>query len=379
MAFDSTGLTGVNWRMRPCGVRAFVLGVAALFSVAADSADASETVSRHSILIFYANETSRAAAQSVNYAKVLAVLHRTGGPLAEQAAASILRDAERFPALVKRDSGDLLAAAQRWKFDLAVFTNEMALQGQYIFYSAETDKVEQETFPEIAATSSVILATSPLARPDVFRSALVAVAGRYPKDSLDAVVMTDTHGSGLMALIPRVNADLSRPDAGREMQALLESDDNGVPPEWAKLQGTSKLMYWQTIRDVSALYGVRFPLAFREACASGLRTWREYMMVPDSVVLIAHSAMAELDSATINYSKIFADFSRDANWQTVLSTGIHADGVHVNSRWTVWLWVALIGVGSIPSVLFFLPLAAWLIWYLVGVAVRRRRNALTSR
>src|ERR1700716_581652 len=57
---------------------------------------------RQSVLIFYANETSQAAARSENYANVLAVLRLTGGPQAEQTAASVLRDAERFPELVKR-------------------------------------------------------------------------------------------------------------------------------------------------------------------------------------------------------------------------------------------------------------------------------------
>jgi hypothetical protein len=338
-----------------------------------------EPAPRHAVLIFYANETSQAAAHSENYAKVLAVLRRAGGAQAEQASASIVRDAERFPALVQRDIGDLLAAAQRWKFDAAVFTNEMAFAGRYLLYRAATDKIEQVSLPEIPPTTSVILATSPLARPDVFRSALTAVAAQYPRNSLDAVLITDTHGSGEMALIPRVNADLSRPDAERQMQQLLESDDNGVPPEWAELPGTGKLAYWQTISDVSAAYGVRFPLAFREACDSGLRTWREFAMLPDSVGSVAHSAMGVLDSADISYARIFADFRPGGDWQSVLAAGLRGDGVHVNGRWTIWLWVALIGLGSVPPILFFVPLGAWLIWYLAGVAVRRRRAVLASR
>jgi hypothetical protein len=334
-----------------------------------------EPAQRQSVLIFYANETSQEAVRSENYANVLAVLRRTGGLEAERTAASVLRDAERFPELVKRDIADLVSAAQRWKFDLAVFTNEMAFDGRYMFYRAATGQLETRELPEIPPTPSIVLETSPLARPDVFRSALLAVTGQYPKDSLDAALIADSHGSGDMALIPRVNADLSRPDAARQMQQLLESDDNGVPPDWAGLQGTSKLDFWQTIRDVSAMSGVRFPLVFREACASGLRTWREYDAFPGSVAVLAHSAMGELDSANIRYARIFSAEAPSSDWSSALAAGLSRSGVHVDSKWTLWLWVALITVGSIPLGLFFIPLAAWLIWYVgAGLATRGRTD-----
>jgi hypothetical protein len=57
-----------------------------------------------------------------------------------------------------------------------------------------------------------------------------------------------------------------------------------------------------------------------------------------------------------------------------LSAGLSRSGVHVDSRWTIWLWVALISVGSIPSALFFIPLAAWLTWQ-VGAAIAARRRS----
>ena len=275
---------------------------------------------------------------------------------------------------MKRDLAELVSAAQRWKFDLVLFTNEMAFERRYLLYLASADKIEARDLPEIAPTPSIVLATSPLARPEVFRSALLAVTAQYPKDSLDAVLIADSHGSGDMALIPRVNADLSRPDAARQMQQLLESDDNGVPPDWAELQGTSKLDFWQTIRDVSAASGVRFPLVFREACASGLRSWREYDVLPGSVAMFAHSAMGELDSADISYARIFSAEAPSPDWPSALSAGLSRSGVHVNGKLTAWTWVALISVGSIPPSLFFTPLAAWLIWYVGARLAARRRT-----
>jgi len=55
------------------------------------------------------------------------------------------------------------------------------------------------------------------------REGLLSVAALYPPNSLDIVLITNSHGSRDMALIPRVNADLSQADAGRAMREMLES------------------------------------------------------------------------------------------------------------------------------------------------------------
>src|SRR5262249_51794056 len=113
-----------------------VLALAVFFLSVPVLGDESAPAARQTILIYYANETSKAAVQSDNYRKVLAVLRNNGGPQAEPAAASISRDGERFPVFVRRDVNDLLDAARRWKFDLAVFTNEMAFENRFLFYRA---------------------------------------------------------------------------------------------------------------------------------------------------------------------------------------------------------------------------------------------------
>ena len=48
--------------------------------------------------------------------------------------------------------------------------------------------------------------------------------------ALDMVLVTNGHGGRDMALIPRVNSDLSQDGAASAMREMLESDDNGAPP-----------------------------------------------------------------------------------------------------------------------------------------------------
>ena len=109
------------------------------------------------------------------------------------------------------------------------------------------------------------------------------------------VVITNSHGGRDMALIPRVNADLSQTGAALAMREMLELDDNGAPPAWAQPQGTSKLAYWQVLEDVSVARGVRFPLVFRETCISGIRSFTELFAIPDSVGVIAHSGTGDIN------------------------------------------------------------------------------------
>ena len=112
-----------------------------------------------------------------------------------------------------------------------------------------------------------------------------------------------------MALIPRVNADLSQTGAALAMREMLESNDNGASPAWAQSQGTSKLAFWQVLENVTAARGVRFPLVFREACFSGIRSFTELFAVPGSVGFIAHSATGSLDGWNLDYAQLLGTVS----------------------------------------------------------------------
>ena len=88
------------------------------------------STARHQLLIYYADETSTQAAQSENYAALLSVLRSSSTPLAATVLAGIISDAEKFPLLVQRDIDALELQAKRLGFDLAIFTNALAFDGQ---------------------------------------------------------------------------------------------------------------------------------------------------------------------------------------------------------------------------------------------------------
>jgi hypothetical protein len=339
--------------------------------------DESASQARHQLLLYYGDETSDQAVQSENYQALIEVLRSSSSPQAATVVESVVKDAETFPLLVRRDIEALKVQAKRLGFDLAIFTNALAFEGKYQLLRAETGTTETHELPEIAPTSSAILATSPLSRPEYLRAALLSVSALYPSNSLDMVVITNSHGGREMTLIPRVNADLSQTGAAVAMRQMLESDDNGAPPAWAQPQGTSKLAYWQAFKDVTAAHGVRFPLVFRETCVSGVRSFAELFAVPDSVGLIAHSGRGQINGWDMDYAQMLGAVAPGSDWITALSEALKDRDVHVDTWMMAWFGVLLVAVGSIPVVVFFVPLALWLAWYATRRFRRRAKKTLS--
>jgi len=360
-------------RARRSFVRHGLILASLLCALAFGAGEAAAKDARHPLLVYYGDETSAQAAQSENYAALLEVLRSSESPRASVVAENIVKDAEKFPLLVKRDIEALKAQAKRLGFDLAIFTNALAFDGAYQIHRAATGKTETHKLPDIPPTSSPILATSPLSRPEYLRAALLSVSALYPAGSLDMVLITNGHGGRDVTLMPRVNADLSQAGAALAMRQMLESDDNGVPPAWARIQGTSKLAYWQILSDVSAAHDVRFPLVFRETCVSGIRNFTELFAVPNSVESIAHSGTGNLDGWSLDYGEMLGSVAPGSDWIAGLADALKDRGVQVDSGATSWFGVLFVALRGIPSVVFFVPLVLWLAWY-ASRHYRRRRK-----
>ena len=327
------------------------------------SAAQSDATPRNLVVIYYGNETTERSTNSLNHTSLLSVLRKSTGPLASKLAKSIQSDTRKFREVIERDSKVLLAAARRIGFDLAVFTNTLALDRKYLFYKHATTTQEVRQLPDRKPTSNIILQNSPLSRPESLRANLLEIASLYPPNSLEVVLITNSHGSANMALMPRVNTNLSLPNARAELAIRLEGTIQGDPPVWAALQGTSKLEYWKVISEVGALHGIHFPLVFRQACSSGLRSWAEFNSLPDNVSFIAHSAMSNMNMLQINYSAVFSSMDKDTDLVKSLMTELKTRDVRVNTKRTIWFWVLLISLGLIHPAVYFAPLVIWLIWF----------------
>jgi hypothetical protein len=158
------------------------------------------------------------------------------------------------------------------------------------------------------------------------------------------------------------------------MREMLETGDNGEPPDWAVPKGTTKIAFWQVLADASSAFGMRFPLVFRETCVGGLRSWTEFFTVPSSVDLIADSGMDEINGWELDYANLLGPVGPGSDWAASLTEALKLQGLNVRTRTTAWIDVLVIWLGQIPIAAFFAPLALWLAWYAVASYRERRRT-----
>lgn len=337
---------------------------------------ATSAVHRSRILIYYANETTPEAATSDNDKLLLATLRKSHSPLGRAIAEDVVADTRLFPAAVEREVQNLTTSARRAHVDLIVFTNELTLKGEYLVYRAGLPHPRTLRLPAMPPVKDSILATSPLARPEVFERALDTAVSLYPPDSVDAVLITVSHGTADMAMVPRVNTDLSV-GTPAELIARLSAVDSPIPT-WAALQGTSKVEYWRRIANATIGRGVRLALVFRAACASGIWSWREFSEWPQNMDAIAHTEnQTLLDSQMIRIANFQVEPGE--TWVQGIENTLDHNGIHVNEHDTAWIWVVILTIGSVNPVFYFIPLLVWLLCFAIIQLDGRKRRIIGLR
>ena len=308
------------------------------------------------VLIYYGNETTPAAAGSRNYTLLLQALRLDGGPDGPAIAAAIADDATISPAVAGSEVDALVRSCGRLHADIAIFTNAMAMSGSFMFCREGSD-VTNLPFTRAPPASDRILNRTPLSRPEYLRAALERTAAAVGKRPIEAVLLMHSHGSIDMALMPRVSADVEDLDPSVLRRSLQLRRGT---PDWATLKGTTKLDFWRVLADASNDRGMRFALVFRQACESGPASLAEYAAIPENVTWIAHTAMADLPSGKIDYPALLAAAAAAADPVEGFVANLHSQGIRVDGRSALLVWLVPVYLWSIPTVLFFLPLAAWL-------------------
>lgn len=323
------------------------------------------------IVVYYANETTPQAAHSPNTAKLLAILDNSANPTARAMAKSLRDDEAKFGAAVKSDETVLIAAAQQRGFGLILFSNALALDHKFLLLR-HGGSIESVPLPDEAPAPTEALSTSPLARPDYLAAALREVTALYP-DHPDVILITNSHGAGDLALTPRIFADLAVVKAG-ELEHELETPPKPgeAPPVWASYPGTTKAEYWRVLTNAK---GLHFALVVRDACESGVSSWREWFaLLPSDVSALAHTGNALIDYGAIDFRAAFVPDPRDASLAAGLAGSLQRQGLHVDGKTALLFGFALRQMAAVPVVLYFVPLALWLCWLGLAILVRQQRH-----
>ncbi len=312
------------------------------------------------VIVYYANETTDRAYNSENYQKLFEILRESRNPNAKDIIAALTSEMHEFTTAVERDTEGLMRAAKTHNFDLVIFTNALALDGHYRFYDAGSMREETRRFSVSVGLEDPVLRHTPLSHAGVLRAALEEAASLFAPITPDLVLITNSHGTPDMALMPRVNVNLSMVSR-EEVLRLFDGGDEFDRPSWARLRGTDKVAYWKTLGGVSTKTGVRFLLVLRLACQSGLASWAEYRAIPESVELIGHTAEYSIAVGAFDASKLFGE-STSGDWFAALTGQLESQHVYINSREALSLWLVLVALRWPPAWAYFIPLALWVGW-----------------
>lgn len=329
-----------------------------------------EPGSERYVVVYYANETTTETLESEPYQKLQNILALSGHPLAHKLAASVAQDARLFPASVRFKTSEFIAQARRRSFDLAIFTNELALEHQYLFFNAAAQELERAVFPAKSSTAHPFLKAAPLSQAEAIEQALNTVVRRYSDASLRILLIVQSHGTHEMALMPRVSTDVDQVTPAELILALDE--DAGTPlPNWARLQGTTKAEFWRTLgRQGSAHPNITFPLVILASCESGLGGWEEYWAIPSTVGLIAHTGMRQLSTRSEPLDLVLGNADGSLSLSDVLPA-VRQAGFDVDTKVSLTAWLVPLALWQLPLFLYFLPLAALLIYLSVRKLIQQ--------
>jgi hypothetical protein len=332
--------------------------------------------SHQPVVIYYGNETTGIALGSENYRALFAILRDLRNETGLNAVSRLREEAANAPIIVSRDSNSLESASRLYRFDLAVFTNEMALNKKYRFIHYGSTALH--SFDRVPLSVDPILRSSPLSTPEFLEGAILDVLSRSDHDA-EVILIINSHGTRDLIIMPRVAADFTGPESTDMAAALSGHNTNDLVAGGTRLKGVSKIQFWHSLDRIERLTHAQFSLVFLESCESGVSSWREYFSIPYGVKVIAHSGFGSIVPAEIDYSLLSeanggqgAEVSLPERFIALLKRF----GVRIDDRFSVWVWPLLATGASAPLQLYVAPLVmwcfAWLAWRMWGQQVPRR-------
>ncbi|MCE9529547.1 MAG: hypothetical protein K8T89_00170 [Planctomycetes bacterium] len=174
---------------------------------------------RPPVLVYYANETPA----TDNLKRLAGWLDKSDDPAAKKLGDRLLSDTKTFVATVDAEVEAIRAAAvaDAKPFAVAVFTNALAVKGEFLYLPAGAEGGKYRTgklaLPRFA---SPVLAANPLATPQGLAAALVAVRGVFPADKHTYLLVTKSHGNGTEVLTPMLTRHYEPADQAKVLATV---------------------------------------------------------------------------------------------------------------------------------------------------------------
>jgi hypothetical protein len=357
-----------------------IMGTITLFTCAVFLCGRAE--GKPTLLIYYANETVPESLSSNNNRALFAALAHQDGHFADTVRSSVQFDAEHFEASVDADVATLVADAKSRGFDLAVFTNELALAHHFIFVKNGIGSTTY--FDGLEGSTSSALLFSPLAVPKNLRAALQLALGQEQYGSFAFIL--NSHGTKNFAAVPRIAADFLSLPLARLASLLIDTMDQD-PIKSLIISGLTKDDFWDILGEVSRYSKTRISIVVNESCDSGPYTWKHYNLMRSADTLIAHRGFGFAAPGDLNLTALNKAWQKhDKTLEEGLLVLTRAAGYWDNESVPLYVWPSLALLMATPKVLYFGPLIVWLAmlpwrysFRMLGFGLRRLRATEANR
>ena len=338
-----------------------------------------ESVQRAEVLIYYANETAPDDAEAKNYQTIIGWLRSSAHPRHQKVAETLEQDIHVFPAAVDVEVHSLKSQLPKTVGapNTVVITNRLCRQGKCLVWRTDWPSVRRVDLKVPSCKDrDYITKSNPLSCPDTFQSFLGQVARWFDPGKHNFVLITKSHGSTESSITTRLrirSETISRDEVLR--RALIQQDD-AKPLDEGQDIGITKEEYFYILGEAGKQWGMQFTLVYPEACCS---------TIDDSLIAKLSSNIgcvcynSETTSFYINliYPDILRQMKGRKSFAGSMMSNLPSKFVLLHPReYRSHPPVAVDRLASFPMMVYFTPLALWVVWgaWMALSVLRRTRS-----
>ena len=335
-------------------MRRVALAVVALAAAPTVAAAAGRT----EVLVYYTNESAPAGAEARNLEVVTAWFRSSPVPLHHTIAGQLDIDARLSQAAVEINTIEIA----HLPFPAVIFSNRLTRAGTCLVVRPDAPPVPHPF--TVPPDDHYIVAANPLSKASTLSAALATAAAVFPPDQHDFLLVTQSHGSKVMALTPRLAVRHEETTREELLARATETPPPGPPPAWANTVGVTKPQLLAALADAGRDHAMHFSLVYVEACHTDTPEFARENLPPNVDRLLF------IRSGAWRLNVLYLDVQRERRPGETFADALvrtrSSKYVVVERAWPGWAFLR-----SVPW-LYLAPLAVWFLWLADRTRLTRR-------
>ncbi len=318
---------------------------------------------RTEVIVYYASETAPEGAEAKNYEVISGWFRASPDPFHHKIADQFAVEPLYSQAAVAINTVEIT----HLPLPAVLFTNRMTRQGKCLVSRPDSTGVDHPF--AVPSDPNYIVAANPLAKASTLAAALATAADVFPPDRHVYLLVTQGHGSPVMAVTPRL-AVRHEETTREELLARASPTPTGPSPAWGNKVGITKPQLLEAITAAGRDRGMHLPLVYVEACHTEGPEFTRENLPPnaDRLMHIRHGAWR----VNVLYLDVQQQRREGESFADALVRTRSPKFEVIERTWPGWRHLR-----AFPWV-YLSPLAVWFLWLLDRRWLARRAAAIPA-